>query len=144
MAASDRIGTGDLEINHFDATSSILPIRRTPPQLRALDVRRRAMVACPTTTLDGVLETEGAEDVDLIKLDVQGAEHLVISGGHATLRRTQLVWIEVSFVRLYDGASLFHEVHDLMGQRGFRLLELEDSFRSPDGELLQADALFAR
>jgi len=142
--ASDRIGVINLEINHFDATSSILEMHRHLPQLGGLDVRKKAVVACPITTLDAVLANEEVRVFDLVKLDVQGAEHLVISGGDKTLERTQLVWTEVSFVRLYQGSSLFHEVHELLGDRGFRLAELESGFRSPEGELLQADALFVR
>ena len=77
-------------------------------------------------------------------MDVQGAEHLVIRGGRETLTRTKMVWTEISFKRLYEGACLHHEVVDLLSESGFKLYDLETGFRSPQGELLQADALFIR
>jgi len=82
--------------------------------------------------------------VDLLKLDVQGAEHMVLHGGQNTLSKTNMVWTEVSFKRLYEGACLHMEVYDLLARSGFALFELESGFRSASGELLQADALFIR
>ena len=143
-AISDRVGMLLLEINAFDATTSILKTRREMPELAALDVRPIAKVGCRTTTLDLVFEQTKLPHVDLLKLDVQGAEHLVLHGGQKTLARTNMVWTEISFKRLYEDACLHHEIYDLLAQKGFALFELESGFRSPSGELIQADALFIR
>jgi hypothetical protein len=94
--------------------------------------------------LDDLVSTVRFPRIDLLKLDVQGAEHLVLAGAPETLRRTRLIWTEVSFVRLYDGSCLFHELHGQLRKSGFALAELEGGFRSPTKELLQADALFTR
>ena len=55
-AISDRVGMSELEINAFDATTSILKTRREMPELAALDVRPIAKVDCRTTTLDLIFE----------------------------------------------------------------------------------------
>lgn len=94
------------------------------------------------TTLDSLFES--TSHWDLLKLDVQGAEHLVLAGARETLKQTSLIWTEVSFVRLYEEAVLFHDLYQTLKKLGFRLLEIQEAFRSQTGELLQADALFAR
>jgi FkbM family methyltransferase len=42
----------------------------------------------PTRTLDGVLAERGIECVDVVKIDVEGAEESVLSGAERTLRRS--------------------------------------------------------
>jgi len=58
------------------------------------------------------------------------------------LTKTRMVWTEISFKQLYQGSCLYYEVFDLLTSAGFSLYDLETGFRSPQGELIQADALF--
>ena len=83
------------------------------------------------------------EKIDFIKLDVQGAEHLVIQGAKKTLALTRLLWTEVSFKSLYEGSSVFDDIYAQLESKGFVLLELSPGHRATNHELLQADALFA-
>src|SRR6266404_3913159 len=144
IALSDRGGSTLLRINAFDPTTSLLPIKRDLPQLQGLDLSVQSTATCAVSTLDSVFCQWSSSDLTLLKLDVQGAENLVIAGGKTTLSKTEMVWAEVSFVALYDGGCLFHELHAQMYDEGFKLVELHGWFRSPCGELLQADALFKR
>jgi FkbM family methyltransferase len=93
-------------------------------------------------TLDELVEAPPWSDIDLLKLDAQGAEGRIILGATQTLRKVRLVWTEVSFRPLYVGACSFLELFQLLDQEGFQLQDLEPGFRSADGELLQANALF--
>lgn len=143
-ALSDRSGEAELEINAFDATTSILKMRRNLPELAALDLSVAARTKCRTLTLDTALAEADFDQLDLLKLDVQGAEHLVLQGGTKALAKTKMIWTEVSFEQLYEGACLHDQVFDLLKAAGFALFELEPGFRSPTGKLVQADALFIR
>lgn len=143
-ALSAKGGTTEFEINEFEATSSILRIKRTIPELSTLKLGAGKIIECRTKTLDEIILENQISTIDLIKIDVQGAEHLVIEGATETLKIAQMVWTEVSFKALYEGSSTFQDIYSLLNQAGFRLVELESGFRSPKGELLQSDALFVR
>lgn len=143
-ALSDVPGELAVDINSSDATTSILKTRRNLPELSALNVQVAAKITCRTLTLDTIFAQAGLGRLDLLKLDVQGAEHLVIKGGRTALSSTRMVWTEISFKRLYEGSSLYFEVFDLLQMEGFSLFEVAPSFRSSSGELVQADALFVK
>ena len=74
-----------------------------------------------TRSLDSWAAEYGIGDVDLIWMDVQGAEDLVFAGGSQVLRRTRFVYTEYSDSEWYEG------------QRG--LLDLLSSL--PDWEVLR-------
>ena len=141
---SDKAGLVEFEINEAAATSSMLKIYRDIPELANVRLGNPKAIQSQARTLDEVACEAGVETVDLLKIDVQGAEHLVLRGGIETLKMTSLIWIEVSFKPLYEQASTFFEIYEMLGSSGFILNELEPVFRAPDGELLQSDALFVK
>jgi FkbM family methyltransferase len=143
-ALSDAEGAAELAILNSPASSSLFAVK---PEFTATtghaDLRVRNRISVQVRTLDALLAQHGwVEPIDLLKLDVQGAEVKVLRGARQSLARTRLVWAEVSFRPIYDGSAVFAEVYDLMNSEGFRLMALHDGYRAADGELLQADALF--
>lgn len=143
-AVSAEAGPVEFEINDYEPTSSILHIKRGLPELAGVPLGDVSRLLMQAKTLDDIMAETGLDRVDLLKIDVQGAEHLVLRGAAETLTRVRMVWIEVSFKPLYELSCTFPEVHDLLTRFGFKLFEIEPGFRAPDGELLQADALFMR
>lgn len=57
--------------------------------------------------------------IDIIKLDVQGAELQALRGATKILKSAKMVLAEVSFVPLYKDSPLFGEVDDFMKQAGY-------------------------
>ena len=57
----------------------------------------------------------------LFKIDVQGLELDVLKGAEASLGGIDHLYVEVSFVPLYTGQAVAHEIVDWLAQRGFRL-----------------------
>lgn len=98
-------------------------------------------------TLDGIIEEMNLtiEDNMLIKIDVQGYEDKVITGGKNTISRAKVVITEVSFIELYDNQPLFDSLYIQLKNLGFKYAgNLQILFSPLNGMPLQADTLFIK
>jgi FkbM family methyltransferase len=143
-AVADHNGSSEMEILNFDYSSSLL---RVKPEVggagRILDFGVREKIAVQLRTLDDLLIDAGWDQpIDLLKIDVQGAELLAFKGAVRSLARIRLIWTEVSFRQQYEGSAEFADIYQFLSQQGFHLYSLHEGFRGEGGELLQADALF--
>ncbi len=94
-------------------------------------------------TLADFLNENGIKEIDVLKLDLQGHELSAIRGLKDQLVNIKSIYIEVEFVRLYDGASLFSEVETFLRNRGFTFFQFYGQVRSAEnGRLLYGDAIF--
>jgi FkbM family methyltransferase len=75
-------------------------------------------------TLDGWADDAGVKAVDVIKLDVQGAELAVLRGAAKLLSTVRTIELEVTFNPIYAGQPLFGDVDKYLRNRGFRLWRL--------------------
>jgi FkbM family methyltransferase len=86
LALSDRASTASLYLNpNNDGNNSLGNVRESPDFIGINVEEREEKVA--TETLDHFLATHGIDHVDLIKIDVEGAEPLVFSGARDLLTR---------------------------------------------------------
>lgn len=70
-----------------------------------------------THTLDEVVDWD---ELDFLKMDVQGAELSVLKGCSRLLPTTLVVQTEVEFVEIYDGQPLFADVDRHLRDAGFQ------------------------
>lgn len=105
---------------------------------------RRQEVTLPMKTLDRIVSARKINEVSLLKLDVQGSEIEVLKGGSNTLRSSDMVLLECSFLPYNKGAPLFNEVVDFMAGEGFFVYDIGSLFRWKGSAMLQADIIFAR
>lgn len=73
--------------------------------------------AVNTTRLDDVAEID---DVDFLKIDVQGSELSVLQNAMRTMASALVVQVEVEFVELYQGQPMFADVDIFLRQHGFQ------------------------
>ena len=57
--------------------------------------------------------------MDLVKLDVQGAELKALHGAQRVLKTATAVYLEVSFVSIYKNCPLFGEIDSFMKSHGY-------------------------
>jgi FkbM family methyltransferase len=96
-------------------------------------------------SLEDFCREKGCSRIDLVKLDLQGHELEAIRGLGSLLSTVQLVFLEVQFLPLYEGAPLFSEVETYLRRRGLAFYQFYELVRSPiDGRLLYGDAMFVR
>ena len=113
-------GKVTLHINRFDATSSIFPTNHTltrPFGLLNLAVETVTTQELPSRRLDDILSDDVA--IDLLKIDVQGATHVVLDNAHAVLRRTLVCHVEAEFAPVYLGERLFADIDAVLRRAGF-------------------------
>ena len=88
--------------------------------------------------LDDLFE-EGSE-FDLVKIDTQGSELDIISGGLNLCRKAKGIILEVSLTQYNEGAPLYDEVISFMENLGFRKEIILDEARNHGSH--QQDILF--
>lgn len=88
--------------------------------------------------LDEVLN----EDIDILKLDLQGYELEALKGCERIFGRIKTITTEIEFVPLYEGQPLFGDIDVFLRNKGFKLSNLYELYTYPDGQLTSGDALY--
>ena len=88
-------------------------------------------------TLESFMAAEAIPRIDLLWMDIQGAELAALHGLGARIADVALIHAEVEFEEIYRGQPLFPEVHAFLESRGFRFLGFTIYARH------SADAVFA-
>ena len=123
---TDRDGD-DVAFNHFnndDASSSIFKsteaLRDKWPKVRETG----DTTVLKSSRLDTLLAGLGVppEEVDVLILDIQGAELLGLQGAGAYLDHAAFLEVEVSTTPIYEGGALFEDVNALVESKGFARL----------------------
>jgi len=79
----------------------------------------------------------------LLKIDVQGAE-LEVLRGIERIEMVDCLYVELSFVELYEGQALFEEVRAWLAARGFELRGVYNQSSTKAFGPTQADCLFVK
>jgi FkbM family methyltransferase len=145
VALADRVGVTEFNANQYSATNSLLP---TAPDVEnvwpggQVDTRERIRVS--TTTLDQFCQEHSIDAIDLLKLDVQGAEPQVLKGGEQLLRhgKVRLVYTEILTLPAYQGQISLEEFLRMMRDYGFELFNVFNPSVTAAGQLRQLDAIF--
>lgn len=75
---------------------------------------------------------EHIDRIDLIHMDVQGAELMVLKGAGEWLKKTKLVWLEVENVELYKSQPLKNDVERYM--KTMQFIKIRDTVSSIAGD----------
>jgi FkbM family methyltransferase len=142
-AAGDKSGSAQIHISARADSSSLLPISSRQSEIfpgteevatRAIEVRR----------VDDVLKNEILKPPLMVKLDVQGFELVALKGMPDILSFANYIYAEITFIPLYQGQPLAHEVIAWLRARGFRLRGIYNLASTSKHAAIQADALFER
>ena len=95
-------------------------------------------------TVDAFCKDNDIETIDVLKIDVQGAELEVLKGANHMLQRgmIRLIYTELQYQKLYEQACLYFQVAEFLARQGFRLFGLYDNVTGHDGLLRHCDGIF--
>lgn len=144
-AVSDQVGTIDFFLCQDNTGSSSMLEMSDIHKTAYPSTQKNTKLTVPTTTLDKLLVDVKLDKEVMLKIDVQGAELIVLRGAEETLKKTTIVFAEVNFQELYKDCVLFDELYAFLRGYGFRLGGVENvSQDTNDGKFLQADMYFIK
>ena len=131
-AALGKPGPATLHVYESGGFTSLYSLRRA-----SLDVLQRfhvqldneQQIEVELQSLDGLKDLP---KIDMLKIDVQGAELDIIAGGREALSRAVVIYPEVRFFPLYEGEPTFGELDTELREQGFAFHKL----RHPVTQLL--------
>ena len=132
-----------IHVSRMDDSSSLLPISQFQDQIfpGTYEIATRKIQSYP---LDQVLNEEDIAAPAMLKIDVQGYELNVLRGSKLLLRHILYVYVECSFLELYQGQPKAHEVIAFLHEQGFNLSGVYNLFYTNDGKAIQGDFLFQK
>lgn len=143
LAISDDSGEGEFFVTQNSLLNSLLPILPDDHTFKtgAQNVERSKVA---TTTLDAFVRQEQIEQLDVLKLDIQGAETKALRGATTLLtnERVRLVFLEVCFAPMYEGQLTFPDIMAMLDEKRYRLYGLYDAARELNGTLGWCNAIF--
>ena len=138
-------GTAEINVSQNFASSSLLSVSdecvAACPDARRVGTETIQLRRLDTVRADILKPTDRVH----LKIDTQGTEKDVLSGGADTLSQVVSIEVELSFAPLYDQQPLFAEMFQFLESLSFRCVWIERGFMSENsGHLLQVDGLFVR
>jgi FkbM family methyltransferase len=135
---------GEIKFNEYSSsgTSSILNFNENLNASAHLDRETLIEHKVKCVQLDNVAVVQDYKEIDLIKIDVQGAELMVIQGAENTLKKTKKLMVELSLQPVYRNSPLITDIIQELAKFNFILLELIPAYINETGELIQCDGLF--
>ncbi|MEM7045817.1 MAG: FkbM family methyltransferase [Pseudomonadota bacterium] len=132
-----------MNVSKRDDSSSLLPIGALQEEIFPDTgfARREEVQIRP---LGDYLDPTEIRRPCLLKIDVQGYELDVLKGSEACLDHVDVVYVEASFVELYQGQPLADEVIEALTSQGFCEMGRFNLSSDRHGRAIQADFLFER
>jgi FkbM family methyltransferase len=141
LALSDVVGVANLSVNQSKATNSLLPSDRRAAQYWGGNwLETEAEIEVKTDTIDEFCKQHKIDRIDILKLDVQGAEYSVLKGAHQMLTRQaiDIVYMEMITAPTYIGQRKLHEYLELFATYDYEIFDFYNSLHK-NSRLIQTD-----
>jgi len=145
LGLSDQIGSSVLSVVRGAQMNSLLaPLSDVGDAKLDWHLGSVGRVEVATTSLDRWVADTSLDVIDVLKLDVQGAELAVLRGGSGLLaqKRIRVIYAEVAFREMYAGQPLFRDVDAYLARAGYCLHSVWNLRNDSNGCTHTADAIF--
>jgi FkbM family methyltransferase len=142
LALSDRSGLTAFFRNKISHTNSLLKVNlgsndsigiATAAAKKDANYSKNfnSEIQVSTITLDEFCKKNSIGKIDLLKIDVQGAETLVLHGAMEMLAQIKAIIIEISFFDYYEKRTTFLDVEKFLQPSGFHLYSITEISNNP-------------
>ncbi len=96
-----------------------------------------------TETIDSFCSKHSIDKIDILKMDIQGAELLALNGAIKLLeeKKIRLIYTETYFRRQYNNQPLFHDISKFLASYGYYLQDVYSPIYG-NGSIAWCDAIF--
>lgn len=142
LALADVPRVSKLTVNQSTATNSLLTSDARAAHYwgpNLLDTEDAIEVK--TETVDRFCESKGLKHLDILKLDVQGAEFSVLEGAYGLLQdqKIDLIYMEMITAPTYIGQRRLSEYLELFDTLKYELFDFYNPCHDNNGRLIQTD-----
>jgi len=142
-AIGSGAGEATIHVSGADDSSSLLPISTLQTKLYP----GTEEIGTETVKVGRLSDFISAKEVvspALLKLDVQGYELDALRGCSELMQEFDYIIVECSFMELYGGQALAHEIIRFLDSHGFALSNVYNLEYDRGGQAVQGDFAFAR
>ena len=144
VAIGPSAGAVVMNISRREDSSSLLPIGQLQSELFP-GTRHLSTTEVQVRRLGDVIDGSILDEPQVfLKLDVQGFELQCLEGCSDLLSKCDDIYVEASFVELYEGQAMASDVIRYLDGHGFVLRGVQNLSYSQAGESVQADFWFRR
>jgi FkbM family methyltransferase len=156
VALGDTDGTIDFFVNKISHTNSIFKVNEESRDSLFFAERRRTGTPIENGTFNERLRVSSArlatfceehdiDHIDLLKIDVQGAERKVLEGAMTLLPQIDNIILEIMLFDYYEHRSSFLEIESILQPAGFGLFSISDISQNPmNGRTDWVEAIYRR
>ena len=144
VALADLNGTSPFHATRISEAASLLsPTER----MRMISVEHKydyEVISIRTETLDNYCRAVNCGKIDILKIDVQGAELCVLKGARALLQREMIsaIYVETTFAACYEGQTNYSGLMSYLSCFGYELWDISPFLYTSRDRLWAANSIF--
>jgi FkbM family methyltransferase len=130
MALADYDGESEINVsentNQSDAIASSSSLLAPQEHLKIhphITFPKKEVV--PVVTLDSWAKEEDIKHIDVLWLDMQGMEYNVLKSSTKIIHTVQVIYTEVSLMKMYENSILYDEYRKWLNSMGFEVVKEE-------------------
>jgi FkbM family methyltransferase len=144
IGISDQIGEQIFNINKSIDTSSLLNSKKTglnsDEQVKTLN-----KIKVQLTTIDDFMKNNNIEQINILKLDIQGSELNALVGAKIGLenKKIDIIFTEAYFIQQYENQPLFVDIVNYLSRFGYVIQDIYNPIYGMS-KLAWCDVMFIR
>ena len=144
LAFSERAGKASFFVNPDKSCNSLLSPESNKTKYASGTEEAITAIDVNLMTIDQFCEKELISEINILKLDVEGAELMVLRGAFEMLSRHSIgiIYTEIMFAPHYKGGVLFYDLCEFLADFGYTLFNFYEIKSAANGQLRWGNAIF--